>query len=135
MLQLLVRSPEKKQEIEEDLTQLCKLVLVSAKAKHQNANLIEQAKVVKARFETLRDTVNEKLESLPRIADSIAENELKNLQEQKITLVRKLQNYITKSYIQIMAELVKYCQEVMGLTPCKFAVIGMGSIARKEITA
>ena len=33
-----------------------------------------------------------------------------------------------------MAYLAKYCENVMGDSPCKFALVGMGSLARKEIT-
>ena len=33
-----------------------------------------------------------------------------------------------------MAELSKYCETVMGDSSCKFLVVGMGSLARKEIT-
>ena len=33
-----------------------------------------------------------------------------------------------------MASLAKYCENVMGEAPCKFTIVGMGSLARKEIT-
>ena len=33
-----------------------------------------------------------------------------------------------------MYDLSHYCEKVMGEAPCKFTVIGMGSLARKEIT-
>ena len=56
------------------------------------------------------------------------------MEEDKITLVRNLQTHIIQAYTKIMANLAKYCHDVMGNAPCKFAIIGMGSIARKEIT-
>ena len=54
--------------------------------------------------------------------------------QQKTSLVRKLQHDITEQYKQIMEYVASYCHDVMGDAPCKFAIIGMGSLARKEIT-
>ena len=59
---------------------------------------------------------------------------LKRLKQRKTTLVRNLQYEITKQYIQIMGDVASYCRDVMGDAPCNFAIIGMGSLARKEIT-
>ena len=130
----IVRSPNNQYEIEQDLEQLCKLVLSKAGAKHQNADLIEQANIVKGQFEILREHVKQQLRLIPRIPESASESETNKMEEDKITLVRNLQTHITQSYTEIMADLAKYCHDVMGNTPCKFVIIGMGSIARKEIT-
>ena len=56
------------------------------------------------------------------------------MEKQKVISIRELQNYITDSYTAIMADRAKYCHDVMGKAPCRFAIIGMGSLARKEIT-
>ena len=34
-----------------------------------------------------------------------------------------------------MAELSQYCEDVMGKAPCEYSIVGMGSLAREEITA
>ena len=52
----------------------------------------------------------------------------------KINQIRNLQDKITTNYIKIMADLSDYCQEVLGKAPCKFTVVGMGSLSRKEVT-
>ena len=52
----------------------------------------------------------------------------------KIKSIQKYQNEIAENYTNIMANLAKYCENVMGEPPCKFAVVGLGSLARKEIT-
>ena len=52
----------------------------------------------------------------------------------KIKNIRNLQEKIAKDYKRIMAEILQYCETVMGNTPCRFALVGMGSFARKEIT-
>ena len=130
----IVRSPNNQYEIEQDLEKLCKLVLSKAGAKHQNADLIEQANIVKGQFETLREYVKQQLRSIPQIPESASESETNKMEKDKITLVRNLQTHITQAYTKIMANLAKFCHDVMGNAPCKFAVIGMGSIARMEIT-
>ena len=130
----LVRSPNNQHEIKQDLEQLCKFILSKAGAKHQNADLIKQANIVKEQIEIFREHVKQRLKFIPRIPESASERETNNMEQDKVNLIRTLQIHITQSYTEIMADLAKYCHDVMGNAPCKFAIIGMGSIARKEIT-
>ena len=130
----IVRSPNNQQKIKQDLKQLCTFILSKAEANNQNADLIKQAKKVKFQFKKLRKYVKKQLRSIPKIPESATVSETNKMEQTKVTLVRNLQNHITQSYTEIMADLAKYCHDVMGNAPCKFAIIGMGSIARKEIT-
>ena len=130
----IVRSPNNQHKIEQDLKQLCKFILNKAKATNQNADLIKQATIVKGQFEILREHVKQQSKWIPQIPESVSESETNKLEEDKVNLVRNLQTRITQSYTEIMADLAKYCHDVMGKAPCDFAIIGMGSIARKEIT-
>ena len=52
----------------------------------------------------------------------------------KVSSVQQLNQIITFKYKQIMANLGQFCENVMGKPPCKFAIAGMGSLARAEIT-
>ena len=130
----IARSTNNAQEIEHDLQQLCKYVLVKSGAQDQHADLINCAKHVKKEIEKLRLNVKQKLKTVPQITESATKHELENLEKQKVISIRQLQNYITDCYTKIMADLAEYCHGVMGNAPCRFAVIGMGSLARKEIT-
>ena len=130
----IARSTNNAQEIESDLSQLCKYVLVKSRALNQNADLIEHAKHVKNEFETLRENVKQKLKSIPQITKPATNEELKSFEKEKVILIRQLQIYITVCYTKIMADLAKYCHRIIGNAPCRFAIIGMGSLARKEIT-
>ena len=130
----IARSSNNEQEIENDLNQLCKYVLVKSGARNQNADLTEHAKHVKKEFEKLRDSVKQKLKSVSELTESTTQDKAENYEKQKVILIRELQNYITVCYTKIMADLAKYCYGVMGDAPCRFALIGMGSLARKEIT-
>ena len=53
---------------------------------------------------------------------------------QKISTSRELNKTIADKYKQIMADLSQFCENVMGKFPCKYAIAGMGSLARAEIT-
>ena len=61
------RSTNNKKEIENDLNQLCKDVLVKSGARNQNADLIEHAKQFKNEFEKLRNNVKQTLKLVPQI--------------------------------------------------------------------
>ena len=107
---------------------LCAGILKYAGAKQTNADLIQDAEELKEKIQNMRSFVNEK------IFKDTHKNLLLNQEQEKINQIKNLQNKITQDYTQIMADLSHYCEEVMDKAPCKFAVIGMGSLARKEIT-
>ena len=130
----IARSTSNAQEIEHDLKQLCKYVLAKSGAQNQHADLINRAKQVKKEFENLRLNVKQKLKTVPQITESATQRELEIFEKQKVISIRQLQNDITICYTKIMADVAEYCHGVMGNVQCRFAVIGMGSLARKEIT-
>ena len=124
----LSRKSQNIDKIRHNLKQLCKEILIKANAKEPNADLIEVAKNVKKAVISMRSYVDDFL------SPDISEQNSKKQERKKINQIRKLQNNITTDYTQIMADLSDYCKGVMGKAPCKFAVVGMGSLARKEIT-
>ena len=130
----IARSTKVTQKVEEDLHQLCRYVLDQSGARNKNADLINYAKHVKNEFTNLRENVKQKLKSIPQIPNDAATDKLANFEKQKIVLIRDLHNYITNRYTKIMADVAEYCHDIMGDAPCRFAIIGMGSLARKEIT-
>ena len=118
--------------IKDDLRKLCFCILKKADAKQLNADLIGFAEKVKEKVKIWRNKVNQELSSL-KIFETInkTKDEIENI---KIKNIRNLQEKISSDYTKIMSEILLYCQTVMGKTPCMFALIGMGSLARKEIT-
>ena len=129
-----VRSPKNKREIINDLRQLCKHVLEVADAENRGADLIHQSKTVKKTVKNMRDQVDDKLQEVKPIPNNVEKDELHSLEQEKIFKLQYLQDNLAKQYTQIMAGIAEYCESVMGPAPCKFAVAGMGSLARKEIT-
>ena len=122
------RSPQNVEKLQADLKLHCEDILDFASAKQTSADLIQEAEKVKKKFQNMGSFVNEKI-----FKDTDRNLSLKQEQE-KINYIKDLQNKITQDYTQIMADLSLYCEKVMGKAPCKFTVIGMGSLARKEIT-
>ena len=124
----IARESQNPKEIQRDLQQLCGDIINFAGAQQNNADLVQEAQNIKMKIKKMRNFVDQK------ILRDIDKNNLLNQEQQKINHIRDLQNKITKDYTQIMADLSRYCQQVMGDPPCKFTVVGMGSLARKEIT-
>ena len=52
----------------------------------------------------------------------------------KINMVKSIQQQITIDLLSIMECLARRCIRMLGEPSCKFALVGMGSLARKEIT-
>ena len=128
----MTRNPTKMQEIKNDLKKLCSHVLKEATAKQLDVDLIGFAGKIETKVKTMRDEVNEALDNFKRSITINKTNE--ELEDTKIKNIRNLQEKISRDYKHIMAEILQYCQTVMGNSPCNFALIGMGSLARNEAT-
>ena len=131
----LARHPSNCHTIQHDLQQLCSHILSLAGAKNRHVQLIEEANKIKKAVLKMRKNVAQTLcvkKSIPQNANN--DEEEHSLKVEKILLFQRLQNQITTDYKQIMADLAYFCEKVMGEPPCRFALVGMGSIARREIT-
>ena len=128
----ITRKPSNIHEIKKDLRKLCFSVLKQAGAKQLDADLIAVAAKVEEKVKVMRNDVNQELDSL-KISETIHKTN-KEIENTKIKIIKNLQEKITTDYKQIMAELLQYCETVMGNTPCKYTLVGMGSLARYEIT-
>ena len=130
----IVRQPSNVKQIKSDLAELCQLVLEMANAKNQNVDLIKKAEQVKTKVTELRLEVQKFLKNLPKLRNNSSKEESNNLNAEKIIAIKQINKIIAQKYKQIMAELSEFCEYVMGKPPCEYAIIGMGSLARQEIT-
>ena len=128
----ITRKPTNILEIKNDLRKLCSRVLKQAGAKQLDADLIAVAAKAEEKVKVMRNEVDLELEGL-KMSETMSrtKEEIKNI---KIKTIRNLQEKIAKDYKHIMAEILQFCERIMGNTPCRFALVGMGSLARKEIT-
>ena len=132
----IVRNPPNVSQIKSDLSELCRHILEQSNANNQTADLIGKSQQVKTSVTNLRNEVKVFLKSkVPKISDITSKTNLIALNKTKTTAIQQLNKHIAHKYKQIMAELSQYCENVMGDPPCKYVVVGMGSLARDEITA
>ena len=128
----ILRSAEDTKIIKQDLAELCSYILQQSGAVNKRADLIQQATNVKQQVTEMRIEAKKMLFKIPS-ANRESNNAVKS-EQTKVSVIRDVQEQISDSYMKIMRNLAKYCLSVMGDAPCKFAVVGMGSLARKEIT-
>jgi len=129
----MVRQPNN-HKFQDDLHELCNHVLDCANAKHRNVSLIEISQTAAHLIEDMRRRVNCHLHGLKQV--STVENEDEKLIKEKdyVQQVKSLQANISTDYKQIMAFISQECIEIMGQPPCKYALVGMGSLAREEVS-
>ena len=132
----IVRNPPNVSQIKSDLSELCRHILEQSNANNQTADLIGKSQQVKVSVTNLRNEVKVFLESkVPKISEITSKTNRIALNKAKTMAIQQLNKHIAHNYKQIMAELSQYCENVMGKPPCKYVVVGMGSLAREEITA
>ena len=132
----IIRKPSNVSQIEEDLAEVCKNILEQANAKDHKADLIDKAKIVKDEITILRNEVNAYLKktAVQNTPSRFENKDLCNFQVCKAKSIQEINTKITQKYTQIMADLSNYCLSIMGQPPCDYAIVGMGSLARSEIT-
>ena len=106
-----------------------------ANAKNQNVDLVKKAEQVKALAEGLRTTTDAFLNKyMPHTPISPSSDDFPKHMSQNISASREVNKTIADQYKQIMADISQFCENVMGKPPCEYAIAGMGSLARAEIT-
>ena len=139
----IARKPSNAKDIQNDLSKICKQVLKYAQAKKQNINVMKMSDQVKREFKDLRNQAKAQIETLncesqeagiARRRSKKDREKAKKIEEKRISRMQDIQHKIADEYLRIMSNVCKYCERVMGKPPCRYAVVGMGSLARKEIT-
>ena len=130
----LVRQPTEAEQIRNDLHSLCSDIVRCAGGVQTVCNLVDYAKTLKEEVEKWRQLLKEEVNRIPHIQDETCEPDLKDLEEKKIKVTEICQNEITEKYKSFMRQVSHFAFEVLGKRPSSFALVGMGSMARKEIT-
>ena len=131
----IVRNPSNIARVKSDLNEICQHILQNAKANDQSVCLVKKAEQVKAQAEKLRIEIEALLEKSPlNISVYSKSNDVHGLISQKISEIREINKTVAHTYKQIMADISEFCENAMGKPPCEYAVVGMGSLARDEIT-
>ena len=131
----IFRNPSNASQIKSDLFELCRHILQQSNAKNQSADLIKKGEEVKASITALREEVNVFLTTkVPQVPNHATRQTAQTLNAQKISAIQQINKTIACKYKSIMADISHYCEHVMGKPPCEYAIVGMGSLAREEIT-
>ena len=130
----LVRTRHDANVIKHDLQQLHSRVLQSAEAAQKDFDLRKTAEKVKLSVEKMRKHVDQELRKISNVEEHESENIMDHQELNKVEAIESLQNKVTADYTQIMANIANECEQIMGKPPCNFTIVGMGSLARKEIT-
>ena len=126
---------EDAESVRKDLQKLSTEILLKADATNKNADLIGKAHSVKESIASMRNCVENELKHVPQISENILGKQLMEQQKaQKAKKIQVIQAQIAKKYTEIMVDIACFCEEAMGEPPCNYAIVGMGSLARKEIT-
>ena len=128
-----VRNSAMEERITEHLVELSNHILYLAGAKN-NGNLVGKAKELTKKIEFMRLKVRKALDTVKPIAKGLNKSALRSCEAEKVEILRDIQCFLTEDYITIMASLSEFCNHIMGTPPCQYAVVGMGSLARKEVT-
>ena len=127
------RNPDNVDSIKADLHRLCSQILKCAETT-SDVNLIDISEEVQEKVRLMRKCVNDKLEELKcHDHDEVEQNMMHNLEEQKISDFKTLQQTISSEYKNIMKFVAKSCDDFLNI-PCRYTLVGMGSLAREEIT-
>jgi len=129
----IVRQPDN-YKFQEDLQELCKHVLDCANAKQRGVSLIEISRTAVHLIQEMRSNAKSHLNGIMPFSE--IENDDEKMAKEKIYVqqVKSLQTNISFDYKQIMVFISQECIEIMGQPPCKYALVGMGSLAREEVS-
>ncbi|XP_077965746.1 uncharacterized protein LOC144411911 [Styela clava] len=110
-------------------------LLQECHAQKLDIDLMEISTTKKLKLDKWREV--EKLnikEKLLIIADDLPEHLLLEKRSIKGQIVRNMLWNNTQKFTWLMSSISSQCIDILGKPPCKYAVAGLGSLARKEIT-
>ena len=134
MTSSLIRRPLNLKEIAQDLEEVCTHILELAGVHGRYEDISKVVTDIKQQIEIFRESCRTKMNVITKISDNADQSVLIKLQLKKMTEISDVQNFINKTYINLMQGICELCLSLLGEAPCKFAVAGMGSLAREEIT-
>ena len=131
----ICRKPLNVSQMEEDLSELCKHILQQSKAINQSTDLTRKGEAIKTSFTEKRKKLNFFFgEKTFTNFQACYKNKGTNTKCTKNISDSKNQQNNSAMYNSIMADLGYYCEDLMGKPPCENAIVGVGSLAREEIT-
>ena len=114
---------------------MCSDILQASGAQRQDFDLVDFAIELKKEINEWRKNVESQTHAVMRVGnDNTSKKISQQMEQQKVDEVEPLQKEITEKYRYFMKKVSQNSIAVLGDNPCEFCLIGMGSMARKEIT-
>ena len=141
----IIRQPDN-QKFQDDRHDLCEHVISRARqaahnvlscaqlAAHNVTNLVSFAEDVAIQIKQMREHVCDQLKNIRKIPENLLDDRRSFMEKTYINLIKSLQEELSDRYKKIMVFVSRKCIELMGPTPCEYALVGMGSLARNETT-
>jgi len=117
-----------------NLHELCKHVLSSASALQKDANLLEISDHAKQLIRKMRKNVVLDQAKIKLVQENLEHLEEFAVERKYVKIMKLLQRKLSTDYKHVMSYISRQCIDIMGTPPCKYALAGMGSLARDEIT-
>jgi len=127
----LARTGRNAEEIKDDLERLSKRALSLAGFAANTMSLGEKADLVSQKVKKMRVKVKDELQVIEK-PDYIYEDV--DGQMQMVKDVEALQEGVYAYYCEIMIDLMDFCTSNRNCVECKYALVAMGSLAKKEVT-
>ncbi|XP_077971942.1 uncharacterized protein LOC144427126 [Styela clava] len=121
-------------EVHKFLLSMEKVLLQACGGKQCDITLSELSSHISKTFKNLRKDEKAKLRELEPLDEDLSEDEILEKQLNKIETIQHMMKENTQNYIDLMKCIAYYCMKILGDCPCSFALVGLGSLAREEIT-
>ena len=89
---------------------------------------------MRKKVDHMRLHTKQRVNKLPKLKFDKLPEAMHKIEKEKIKNIERIQEKLSKSYINIMKYVSKTCLKILGKQKCQFALVGMGSLARKEVT-
>ena len=129
----IIRQPDNI-KFQQDLHEVCKLALHCANAEQKEANLVNVSKRVSIQLKEMRENTCLQLNNIEQIPENLDAVQQNSAECKYIQKIKSLQLGLAGEYKRIMAHISRQCIKIMGSPPCAYTLLGMGSLARNEIT-
>jgi len=120
------------EDVRKDLEELCQHVLDTSCARFRKTDLLQSGISFKESIDDFRKSIKNQVKDENVCTDkAIKKNQV---EPNHTTAIENLQKEIYEWYCNLMKRVMDHCASLVGPAPCSYALVGMGSLARKEIT-
>ncbi|XP_077973843.1 uncharacterized protein LOC144429607 [Styela clava] len=130
-----LKNNEKIFEMKSDLNELNKELLSAAGVHEINfRNIFDFSDEISVLLAKYRSEMENKMALITRIENEYTGENLAQMEKEKIQQVENICEESTNIYLRLMQKIAFFCESLLGTAPCKYALTGLGSLARCEIT-